>query len=150
MNVYAFGMRAVKADALPLKHMYLRYSAGMGSAELHTVEVVPSTYEDRARTRIKHWLHSTNMTQTQLGEQISRNQEWMSRYLSGKINADLATLEQMAGVFGHSLSALLDLPRDPQHARLIDLYDALPPRSRTSFLDFLAGLRPAPRRPNRG
>jgi len=112
----------------------------MNQPDAPIVEAVPSSYEQRARARIKSWLHATGMAQVDLGVRIGKNQPWMSRYLSGEIDADLATLEAMAGVFGHSLTALLDLPLDPQEARLLEYYRALPARARPNLLDLLANL----------
>jgi transcriptional regulator with XRE-family HTH domain len=109
----------------------------MGLVEIVTVEEV-STPEERARARLKVWLRAMNMTQTELGERIGKNQAWMSRYFAGKLQADFTTLEAMAGVFGHTLNALIDLPRDPAEARLIEIYRAMPARSRLAFLDYLA------------
>ena len=135
MDIYVVGLRPVKA-------MRFWYSVGMDLVELPIVDVVASTYEQRARDRIKSWIQSTNMTQAQVAVRIGKNQEWMSRYLSAKFDADFETLERLAAVFGHSLIALLDLPRDPQEGRLVEFYRALPPQSRTSLLDFLATFHP--------
>jgi transcriptional regulator with XRE-family HTH domain len=115
----------------------------MDSIDLPIVEVMAASYEQRARERIKRWIQTTGMTQLELAERIGRNQEWVSRYLSGKINADMQTLDQMAVVFGHHLIALLDLPKDPDDARLIELFRSLPPAARTSLLDFLTTYQPA-------
>lgn len=113
----------------------------MDAAETPIVIDVPISYQQRARDRIKRWMAGTNMSQTELGERIGRNQEWMSRYLSGKNNADLETLEQIANVFDHSLITLLDLlPRDPRESILIDRYRALSAASRTTLLEFLGAL----------
>lgn len=115
----------------------------MSALELPIVDDVADTYEQRARARIQIWVDKTKMTQAQFGERIGRNQEWVSRYLNTKLEADLQTLEQMAGVFGHTLFALLDLPRDPREARLIEFYRALPDPSRTTLLEFLATFYPS-------
>jgi transcriptional regulator with XRE-family HTH domain len=114
----------------------------MDSLESPIVELVGDVYEQRARERIKNWIQSTHMTQADLGERIGRNQEWMSRYLSGKLNTDIQTLEKMAAVFGHTLFGLLHLPSDPQETRLLEFYRALPAASRSSLLDFLATFYP--------
>jgi transcriptional regulator with XRE-family HTH domain len=109
----------------------------MDSVGLPIVDIVAATYEQRARERIRRWIQATGMTQAELGERIGRNQEWVSRYLGG-LNADLQTLHQIAGVFGHSLIALLDLPKDPEEARLVELYRSMPPEARPVLLELLA------------
>jgi len=68
---------------------------------------VPLTLDQQARERIKTWVASTGVTQTELAKRIGRNQAWMSRYLNGEFAADLATLQQMAETFGFTLIALL-------------------------------------------
>ena len=73
------------------------------------------------------------VTQAELAEQIGRNQVWVSRYLKGDFDTDLATLEKMARRFDFTLFALLDLPSDPFEARLLDEVRALPPKARTSL-----------------
>lgn len=111
---------------------------------------VPLSPDDRARERIKAWILSTGVTQTALGERIGRSQVWMTRYLSGKYDADLETLEKMAAAFGFALTALLDLPRDPHEARIVEEFRALTPRGRASLLDFLVNQRQARERKSRG
>src|SRR4029077_2246017 len=95
-----------------------------------TLAPMPLTLDELARGRIKAWISSTGITQVNLGERISKNQAWMSRYLGGEFDADLETLQKMAKVFGHSLSALLDAPTDPEEAKLLDAYRALTPEGR--------------------
>ena len=53
---------------------------------------MPQTLDEQARQRIRTWIQLTGVTQKTLGERIGRNQAWMSRYLSGELNADLETL----------------------------------------------------------
>jgi transcriptional regulator with XRE-family HTH domain len=110
---------------------------------------VPPTRDEQARERIRSWVHSTGVTQTELAAQIGRTQAWMSRYLNGEFDADLTTLERMAGVFGFNLSALLNLPNDPFEARIIEEVRALPPKSRGILLDLLTSLRQTRPRPRR-
>jgi transcriptional regulator with XRE-family HTH domain len=51
---------------------------------------------------------ATRLTQTGLATRIGRNQVWVHRYLHGEGDADLATLERIAQVFGRTL---LEPPR---------------------------------------
>ena len=61
----------------------------------------------------------------------------MSRYLKGDIDADLATLQKLAELFGHSITALLATPTDPEEAQLIALYRAQSPDGRAIVLSLL-------------
>jgi transcriptional regulator with XRE-family HTH domain len=92
------------------------------------------TLQQQARAQIRRWIHSTGITQTALGERIKRNQAWMSRYLGGDIDADLDTLQQIAEVFGHNLTQMLDVPTDPDEAALIAAYRALRAEARPAAL----------------
>ncbi len=98
---------------------------------------MPQTLDQVARDRIKAWIASTGVTQTELAERVGKNQAWMSRYLSGEFDADLETLQKMARTFGHSLSALLDTPADPVEARWMEYYRALPVTARTIAMNLL-------------
>jgi transcriptional regulator with XRE-family HTH domain len=100
--------------------------------------LMPPSLDELARGRIRSWIASTGVTQTALAERIGRNQAWMSRYLAADFDADLSTLQKIAEVFGHSLNALLDTPRDPQEAALIESYRALSPADRQLARDLLA------------
>lgn len=111
---------------------------------------VPLSVDQQARERIKAWIASTGVTQVELAERIGRNQAWMSRYLNAEFDANFETLQKIAECFGFTLIALLDLPRDPHEARLIEEFRALPPRGRASLLDFLGTLRSARSRKPRG
>lgn len=109
----------------------------------------PATLDEIARDRVKKWLESHATTQAKLGEKIGRNQAWMSRYLSGGIAADLETLQRIAKTFGHSISALLDSPTDPEEIRVIEAYRAVPGEDRALALRVLekfARPRRAPRK----
>lgn len=111
---------------------------------------MPLTLDEQVRQRIRGWVESTGVTQKELGERIGRNQAWMSRYLSGEMDADLETLQKMAQAFEHTLSALLDTPTDPLEARWLGYYRGFPPALRTSFmtlLDQMARRLARPRRP---
>lgn len=96
-----------------------------------------ATLDEQARSQIKKWIDSTGITQTALADRIGRNQAWMSRYLAGDFDADLTTLQKMAEVFGHPLTALLGLPKDPEEATLIAAYRALRPEARPLALRVL-------------
>jgi transcriptional regulator with XRE-family HTH domain len=124
--------------------MQFMYTASMPIAPAPILIPVPPGLDQQARERIQSWIASTGVTQTELATRIGRNQAWMSRYLKGEIQAaDLETLQKIAQTFGFTLIALLDLPRDPHEARLVEEFRALPPRGRASLLDFLATLRQA-------
>lgn len=92
------------------------------------------TLDELARARIKAWIESTGVTQTELAARIGRNQAWMSRYLAAEFDTDLETLQKIARVFGHSLTALLESPADPDEAALIAAYRACPPEARKLLL----------------
>jgi len=126
------------------------YTASMLDAEAPILIPVPLSLDQQARERIKAWVASTGVTQTELAERVGRNQAWMSRYLKGEFDADLDTLAKIAACFGFTLIALLDLPRDPHEARLVEEFRALPPRGRASLLDFLGTLRQSRSRKPRG
>jgi transcriptional regulator with XRE-family HTH domain len=95
------------------------------------------TLDEVARGQIRKWIQSTGITQTNLAERIGRNQAWMSRYLAGDYDADLETLQKMALVFGHSLSTMLELPKDPEEAALLSAYRALRQEARVLALNVL-------------
>jgi transcriptional regulator with XRE-family HTH domain len=97
----------------------------------------PETLDQLARRQIKRWIESTGLTQTALSERIGRNQAWTSRYLAAEFDADLETLQKIAAVFGHSLTAVLDIPKDPEEAALTAAYRALSPASRQLALELL-------------
>src|SRR5262245_13012910 len=85
----------------------------------------------RIRRRIVQWMTMTETSQLVLAERIGKDQPWVSRYLAGQHDPDLPTLERMAAAFGHTLYALLDVPTDAQETRVIEMYRALKPSSRT-------------------
>jgi transcriptional regulator with XRE-family HTH domain len=95
------------------------------------------TLDEQARGQIKKWIESTGITQTTLSDRIGKNQAWTSRYLSGEFDADLETLQKIARVFGHSLTALLEIPADPEEAALVTAYRALTAPARTLALELL-------------
>lgn len=101
--------------------------------------------DDQARRRLERWRVSHGMTQAKLAEAIGKNQAWMSRYLSREFAADLDTLEKAAGVFGHSVAALLDAATAPDEQKIIDAYRALPPESRDLVLPLLGAMSQKPR-----
>jgi transcriptional regulator with XRE-family HTH domain len=98
---------------------------------------MPPTLDEIARARIREWMRTTGATQVMLAGRIGKTQAWMSRYLSGELDADLESLRGMAAAFEHSLSALLEAPTNPIEAELITLYRALHPDARKALLDLL-------------
>lgn len=102
----------------------------------------------QARARINAWIASHTITQEKLGQMIGRNQAWMSRYLSGKIEADLTTLEKIAQAFGHEISALLTTSSNPEERQVIEAYRALSVEDRAFALRVLQKFS-RPRRPPR-
>jgi len=95
------------------------------------------TLDQVARNRIRQWITATGMRQTSLADRIGKKQAWLSRYLAGEFDADLETLRKIALAFGHSITALLDLPVDPEASRVVDLHNALSPESRQLHLELL-------------
>ena len=105
----------------------------------------PESLNAVARRRIKSWIAATGITQVTLADRINKNQAWMSRYLSGDFDADLDTLAAVAGVFGHSIGALLDAAADPQEQNVIDAYRALPIGARDTVYSVLLLMAQKPR-----
>src|SRR5262245_60442054 len=99
-----------------------------------------------ARDRVRTWVASTGITETERAARIGKNQAWLSRYLSGGLDADLETLQRIGDVFGHSVSALLDLPADPAEARILTYYRALSVDARALVLALLEDWSGARRR----
>ena len=79
----------------------------------------------------------TGVTQDQLALRLEKTQPWVSRYLGGDVDADLETLQRMAGLFGHGLHALLDLPQNPDEQFILERYRALPEPARTALRQLL-------------
>ena len=105
-----------------------------------TLAAMPLSLQDTARAQIKRWITSTRLTQTAFGERIGRTQVWVSKYLGGEIDTDVETLQQMAQVFGHTLTQLLDFPADPEEEAVITAYRALSPELRTAVLRVLQAM----------
>ena len=114
-----------------------------------TLVPVPPTLDDVARSRIRAWIRSSGVTQSELAARIGKNQAWLSRYLSGKFDADLATLDKITRAFGQPFSALVDVPTDPMEADLLASFRALRLSDRTIVVELLASWS-TPRRPGRG
>jgi transcriptional regulator with XRE-family HTH domain len=109
---------------------------------------VPTPIDEIARQQIRQWLRSTGTTQVAFAEQIDRNQEWVSRYLNGNFDADLPTLQRMAGVFGHNLATLFgSLPTDPDESALLRMFRELRPEDRKLQLSLLRSWTRARERP---
>jgi transcriptional regulator with XRE-family HTH domain len=110
---------------------------------------MPLSLQDTARAQLKRWIASTGTTQIAFGERIGRTQVWVSKYLAGELDTDLDTLQQMAKVFGHTLTQLLDFPADPDEDALITAYRALRPDARRLVFQVLQemsrGRGPKPR-----
>jgi transcriptional regulator with XRE-family HTH domain len=99
---------------------------------------VPTPIDEIARQQIRQWLRSTGTTQVSFADQIGRNQEWVSRYLNGNFDADLTTLQTMAGVFGHNLATLFgNLPSEPDESLLLRMFRGLRPEGRKALLTML-------------
>ena len=98
------------------------------------------TLDELARTKIKAWLHSHEITQTALAARIGKKQAWVSRYLSGEFNADLTTLDRMAGVFDHTFMQLLNVTDDSDEGQIIEAYRALPRKSQRLARELLKTL----------
>ena len=60
---------------------------------------MPPTLDEIARARIREWMRTTGATQVMLAGRIGKTQAWMSRYLSGELDADLESLRGMAAAF---------------------------------------------------
>ena len=95
------------------------------------------TLDDVARNQIRKWILSTGITQVALAARVGRNQAWMSRYLGGAFDADLETLQKIAQVFGHTLTSMLEVPKDPEEAAIVSAYRALRPQARVIALHLL-------------
>ena len=108
---------------------------------------MPPTLDELARQRVRAWIAATGVSQSELAQRIGKNQVWLSRYLRGLYGADLQTLQTIARVFGHSVTALLDLPADPLEAKLIEHYRACPISDRQMLIGFAERLSQARRRP---
>jgi len=95
------------------------------------VPPTPPTLQHVARTRIQAWLTTMGVTQQAICHRVGVTQPWLSRYLHGKVDADVDTLAKLADAFGHSIAALFTVPGDhPDEQRLIERYRALSPKAR--------------------
>ena len=109
----------------------------------------PDNLDSRARSRIKHWMSVSQITQVMLAERIGKDQSWLSRYLAGAHDADVQTLARLAAAFGNTLFTLLDIPPDPQDARVLEMFRALSPATQGVVLHLLESLTRAARRRGR-
>lgn len=100
----------------------------------------PPSLDEVVRQKIRSWVQSTGVTQAALAQHIGRDQVWMSRYLAGKVGADLETVARIVRAFGHPLTAVLDMPGDPNEARLIELFRGFSPELRAQMLQLFQGI----------
>ena len=109
--------------------------------------------QELARKRIAAWVQGASMAQGQLARAIGKNQVWVSRFLTGKTDADVDTLQRIAAAFGHTIASLLQTAEgDADEAALIEAFRALRPSGRATALAVLremAGRRAARGRPRR-
>lgn len=112
----------------------------MDSPNLAAMPTLPLPLDEIVRQKIKAWVLSTGVTQTALAQHIGRDQVWMSRYLAGKVGADLETVARLVRAFGHPLSAVLDSPSDPNEARLVELFRGFSPELRTQLLQLFQSI----------
>lgn len=103
----------------------------------------PKPLQAHARTRLKAWVRADRRSQGELARLLRRHENWLSRYLSGKFDADIDTLQELAALFGHSLPALLDMPTDPLEAAAIDAFRLLPPADQMMVVALLTALTAA-------
>ena len=88
-----------------------------------------SSLDAVARQRIQLWMRTHRLSRVRLGKAIGHSESWVSRYLAGKVPVTLAVLEKLATAFDRSLVELLTTEgRDPQEARLVEAYRAMPKR----------------------
>jgi ribosome-binding protein aMBF1 (putative translation factor) len=116
---------------------YTRLTRRMETPILEVMPPPPTRLDDAVRERIRTWIQSTGVKQTALAPLIGKPQPWIRRYLAGELDADLETLQRLARIFGHQLTALFDAPADPGEARLTELYRALPEASRPILFSLL-------------
>jgi transcriptional regulator with XRE-family HTH domain len=100
--------------------------------------------DEQLRRTLRRLMRQQGRTQATVAAQVGRNQPWISRYFSGRFNADLGTLERIAAVFDQSLAGLLSMPPDPQEARLVEHYRRCDPEQREMLLAVAASFADAP------
>lgn len=110
---------------------------------------------DLARQRIVTWMAANpKITQNMIAEAVGVSQSWVSLYKSGRVEADLDQLDEIARVFNHTLNELLDLRPDPKERELIEAYRAIEPAKRPLAVEVVKGLAvvpvPAPPRKRNG
>jgi transcriptional regulator with XRE-family HTH domain len=101
---------------------------------------VPPSPDDIAREKIKNWLNASGVAQSVFAKRIGKHQSWVSRYLAGRQNADMVTVQRMAEQFGHTLQSVLDLPGDLAEASLLEDYRALSPGLRENVRRLFRGI----------
>lgn len=100
----------------------------------------PKPLQAHARARLKAWVRADRRSQKELARLLRRHPNWLSRYLAGKFDADVDTLQELAALFGHSLPALLDMPTDPLEAAAIEAFRLLPPADQMMAVALLTAL----------
>lgn len=93
--------------------------------------------DERVRRRVNQWLTMSGISQAVLAQRIGKDQAWMSRYLRGEHDADLATVERLAAAFGHNIATLLDVVPDERDAIAVEMLRALAPTDRAAIVRLL-------------
>jgi transcriptional regulator with XRE-family HTH domain len=98
---------------------------------------IPNPIQNRARDRVLLWITASGRSQASLAKEIGRSQAWLSRYLAGVFDPDITTLDQIAGAFGHDVSALLTQRQNAEDDEYLGLLHAVSPEARKHVLAFL-------------
>jgi transcriptional regulator with XRE-family HTH domain len=83
-----------------------------------------------ARQTIKKWMRATGMTQKELADHLGVTQAWVSRYLRGRMEADLNRLRDIAEIFDNTIATMLLVPPDPGEREIVTMYRAADPAVR--------------------
>lgn len=84
-----------------------------------------------AREQIRQWMIGADLTQEDIAAYLrsrgwtSIRQTWVSRYLLGKVGADLNVLAAIADMFGHTIGTMFDLPPHPIEREILSLGRAM-------------------------
>lgn len=102
---------------------------------------------EQARSRIARWLAGDpTLTQKVLARAVQHEQGWVSKYLSGRQDADVDELDAMARALGHTLNELFDLRESPKERELVDAYRSIPADTRDLAIQVMVKLIPPPAR----